>query len=216
MKKSALQLLGVAGSIAIGLLGLSPTQAQIVPDSTLPVNSQVGSCGAACTVINGGTVRGANLFHSFQQFSIPTGGEAYFNNATQIQNILTRVTGASISNIDGLIRANGIANLYLLNPNGIVFGPNASLHIGGSFVATTANSFKLPDGSEYSATNPQAPSLLAVNLTPGVQFGARPAGSTITNHGNLTAGQDLTLAATNLDLQGQLQAGRDLTLRIVD
>jgi len=216
MKKSALQLFGVAGSIVIGLLGLSPTQAQIVPDSTLPVNSQVGSCGAACTVINGGTVRGANLFHSFQQFSIPTGGEAYFNNATQIQNILTRVTGASISNIDGLIRANGIANLYLLNPNGIVFGPNASLHIGGSFVATTANSFKLPDGSEYSATNPQAPSLLAVNLTPGVQFGARPAGSTITNHGNLTAGQDLTLAATNLDLQGQLQAGRDLTLRIVD
>ncbi|MEH2421685.1 MAG: filamentous hemagglutinin N-terminal domain-containing protein [Nostoc sp.] len=202
------------GALSIAFLtSVSPAQAQIVPDKTLPVNSQVspGMC-AACTVINGGTVRGANLFHSFREFSIPTGGEAYFNNATQIQNILTRVTGSSMSNIDGLIRANGIANLYLLNPNGIVFGPNASLNIGGSFVGTTAGSLKLPDGSEYSAINPQAPSLLAVNLVPGVQFGARPSGSTITNGGNLTTGKDLTLAADNLDLHGQLQAGRDLTL----
>jgi filamentous hemagglutinin family protein len=202
-----------AGALSIAFLTISPAQAQIVPDKTLPVNSQVspGMC-AGCTVINGGTVRGANLFHSFREFSIPTGGEAYFNNAAQIQNILTRVTGSSLSNIDGLIRANGIANLYLLNPNGIVFGPNASLNIGGSFVGTTAGSLKLADGSEYSAINPQAPSLLAVNLVPGVQFGARPSGSTITNAGNLTTGQDLTLAADNLDLHGQLQAGRDLTL----
>ena len=187
--------------------------AQIVPDKTLPVNSQVGNCGTACTVINGGTVRGPNLFHSFQQFSIPTGGEAYFNNAAQIQNILTRVTGGSLSNIDGLIRANGIANLYLLNPNGIVFGPHASLNIGGSFVATTAHSVQFPDGSAYSAVNPQAPLLLAVNLVPGVQFGAIAPGSTITNRGNLTTGQDLTLVADQLDLQGQLVAGKDLTLK---
>ncbi|XGV96365.1 MAG: filamentous hemagglutinin N-terminal domain-containing protein [Leptolyngbya sp. BL-A-14] len=181
-----------------------------MPDNTLPMNSQVspGNCGAACTVINGGTLRGANLFHSFRQFSIPTSGEAYFNNAAQIQNILTRVTGGSLSNIDGLIRANGIANLYLVNPNGIVFGPNASLNIGGSFVATTAGGLKLPDGSEYSALNPQAPPLLAVNLAPGVQYSARPPGSKVSNAGNLAVPtrQSITLLGGTTTSTGTLTA----------
>lgn len=217
MKNKPLPL-WIFGSLTLSLLtSESIVHAQIVPDTTLPVNSQVisGTC-ISCTVINGGTERGVNLFHSFRDFSIPRGGSAFFNNATQIQNILTRVTGLSISNIDGLIRVNANANLYLLNPNGIVFGPNASLNIGGSFFANTTTSFRLPDGSEYSATNPQTPSLLAVNLVPGVQFGARSIGSTITNRGYLMAGQDLNLAADKLDLQGTLLAGRNLTLLATD
>ena len=206
------RLLPVGYGIVWWLLSAGSLMAQIVPDQTLPVNSQVTTLGTRST-ITGGTERGVNLYHSFREFSVPTGGAAIFNNASQIQIILTRVTGNSISSIDGLLKANGLANLYLLNPNGILFGPNARLEIGGSLFATTANSFKFSDSSEFSAVNPQAPPLLTVNLTPGLQMGTIAPGSTIVHRGNLSAGPDLTLVADILDLQGQLQAGKNVTLQ---
>ena len=128
------------------------SMAQVIPDGT------VGTTGSLTTPIDGGTRVGNNLFHSFSQFSIPTGGSAIFNNPTTIQTIFSRVTGNTRSSIDGLIQATGNANLFLMNPNGIVFGPNAKLNIGGSFLGTTANSIKFVDGVSFSAnditTNP--------------------------------------------------------------
>ena len=197
---------------SLSVLCVRPIAAQIVPDNTLSVGDRSQVSGNANVQIDGGARRGGNLFHSFSQFSIPTGGSAYFNNAATVQNIFSRVTGGSVSNIDGLIRADGTANLFLLNPNGILFGPNASLNLGGSFFASTGDRFQFADGSEFSAVNPQAPPLLTVNVTLGLQVGRNAPNATISNQGNLAVAQDLTLAADRLELQGQLQAGRDLSL----
>ena len=136
--------------------------AQITPDSSLPNNSSVARDGNIFN-ITGGTKAGSNLFHSFSDFSVPTGGTASFNNAVDIQNIISRVTGGSASKINGLIHANN-ANLFLINPNGIVFGANARLNIGGSFVVSTANALQFGNIGFFSATDKNIPSqLLTIN-----------------------------------------------------
>jgi filamentous hemagglutinin family protein len=192
----------IASSIALGcLVTLKPATAQIVPDKTLRVNSRVTPGCTVCT-IDGGTVRGSNLFHSFSEFSVPTGGEAFFNNALQIQNIFTRVTGNSVSNIDGLIRANGTANLFLLNPNGISFGANATLNIGGSFFASTASSLVFADGTVFSAKpDTSTPPLLTISVPLGLQYGKNPGnvqvqGATL----EVGVGQTLALVGGNVQL----------------
>ncbi|UKP01099.1 two-partner secretion domain-containing protein [Nostoc sp. UHCC 0870] len=152
----------------------------MTPDLTLPNNSTTTLDGNT-RIIEGGTQVGNNLFHSFQDFSILTGTSVQFNNGLDVQNIITRITGSSVSNIDGLISANGTANLFLINPSGIVFGPNARLDIGGSFLATTADAIEFPNGS-FSATNPQAP-LLTIDIPIGLQFNGNSGSITVQGAG---------------------------------
>ncbi|WP_442948742.1 filamentous hemagglutinin N-terminal domain-containing protein [Nostoc sp.] len=157
--------------------------------------------------IDGGATRGANLFHSFQEFNVREGRGAYFNNPAGIENIFSRVTGNNASNINGKLGVLGNANLFLLNPNGILFGPNASLDINGSFLGSTANSLRFGDGKEFSATNPTAPPLLNVSVPLGVQFNqGQP--SAILNSANLSTatGQNLTLLGGTVVSTGQLSA----------
>jgi filamentous hemagglutinin family protein len=146
-----------------------PLQAQILSDDTL--DSQVDSTQSQQVIITGGKQAGTNLFHSFTQFSIPTNFTAYFKNNLAIKNIFSRVTGGIVSNLDGVIKANGTASLFLMNPAGIILGPNAQLNLGGSFIATTADAVFFTDGIKFSATSQLIKPLLTVNLPIGLQFG---------------------------------------------
>lgn len=224
-------LLVILPLLTLGCLAsINTATAQVSSDGTL--STTVTSPDGSNFTIDNGDRAGGNLFHSFSQFSVPNGGSAVFQNPTDVQNIISRVTGGAISNIDGLIRTQGSANLFLLNPTGIVFGPNASLNIGGSFFATTANSLLFGDGVEFSATNLQTPPVLSVNIPIGLRFRDNPGDITnqsiaVDNSGNpvglqvqkgnslalvggdvnLLDGGRLTAAGGRIELGGLAQAG---------
>lgn len=205
----------MAVSLSMGASGwYSPAWGQIVPDETLPVNSR-SALNNNTFQIDGGTEAGTNLFHSFRDFSVPTGSEAFFNNALTVENIITRVTGSNISHIDGLIRANGTANLFLLNPNGIVFGANARLDLGGSFLASSADRLQFAEGSVFSASDTAAtPPLLTVSVPIGLQFGGQPGGIRVEGSGhNLLDGVGVDFSRDFRTVG--LQVGSEQTLALV-
>lgn len=147
----------------------SPNLAQIVPDTTLGIENTQTLDQNNNVLIEGGARRGGNLFHSFENFSIPTNGEASFNNDLLVERIFGRVTGGSISEIDGLIRLNGNADLFLLNPAGFAFGSNSSFELLGSFIAATAQEVTFSDGNSYSI-EVETPSLLSSSIPLGLGF----------------------------------------------
>ena len=176
--------------------------AQITTDGTL--NTEVTQNGNV-SEITGGSARDSNLFHSFQDFSLPNGNEAFFDNAAEINNIFSRVTGGNISDINGSIRAND-ANLFLVNPAGIIFGNNASLNLGGgSFYGSTADSILFQDG-EFSAVDLDNPPLLTINAPIGLNFRDNPAPIEV-NGSELAvaAGQNLSLLGGNLTLRDSVR-----------
>jgi filamentous hemagglutinin family protein len=197
-----LKLCASIGLVAIAVLSPLKTKAQVIPDQTLGTErSTIQSLPNNIDRIEGGAVRGTNLFHSFEQFSINRGNTVFFNNASNIENIISRVTGNSISNINGIIRANGTANLFLLNPNGIVFGENARLEIGGAFTATTAERLQFADGT-FLTTQPTSSPLLTLSVPIGLQLNSST--GTIQNTGNLTVqpGRSVTLQAQEITISG--------------
>src|SRR5919202_395863 len=200
---------GLSGAITFPSM---PVLAQITPDGTLGSESSVVTPnvtikGTTSDRIDGGAIRGNALFHSFSEFNIGNGGAAYFSNPAGIANILSRITGSNPSNIQGTLGVLGNANLFVINPNGIIFGPNARLDLRGSFLASTANSIVFDKGVEFSATNPSAPPLLTISVPLGLQYRTRQPGA-IANAGNLAVqpGQNITLVGGTVATTGQLRA----------
>jgi filamentous hemagglutinin family protein len=139
--------------------------------------------------INGGERTGNNLFYSFEEFSIPEGMEAVFENATDIKNIFTRITGESVSNIDGILKTQGGANFFLVNPKGIIFGKNAQLDVGGSFIATTANSIQFEDGTEFAANSSISKPIITIDRPISFNFRGNNGAITVQGNGNQIASE---------------------------
>ncbi|MEG4391185.1 two-partner secretion domain-containing protein [Microcoleus sp. BROC3] len=209
------------------LLFPSKTFAQIIPDSSLGPESSRTVPDTINNIpsdrITGGATRGVNLFHSLREFNIREGRGAYFENPSGITNIFTRVTGPNSSNILGTLGVLGNGNLFLINPKGIIFGPNARLDLRGSFIGSTADSIAFNNGFEFSSTNPQTSPLLTVNIPVGLRFRDNPGAivnqSTAVGKVNLPAsalpipisdrvglavepGQTLALIGGDIQLQG--------------
>ncbi|MEG5014697.1 MULTISPECIES: two-partner secretion domain-containing protein [unclassified Microcoleus] len=165
-----------------------PAVAQIIPDSSLGAESSRTVPDTINNLpsdrIEGGATRGVNLFHSLREFNIREGRGAYFANPSGIANIFTRVTGGNPSNILGTLGVLGNGNLFLINPKGIVFGPNARLDLRGSFIGSTGSGVLFDNGFEFSAANSNAVPLLAINIPVGLSFRENP--GTIVNSSSVT------------------------------
>ncbi|TAF56827.1 MAG: filamentous hemagglutinin N-terminal domain-containing protein [Oscillatoriales cyanobacterium] len=166
-------------AFAVTVSSSPPAQAQIIPDTSLPNPSIVTDLDRQLQRIEGGTVAGSNLFHSFAQFNQSgdlAGSTVRFESDVMIANIFARVTGGNGTTIDGLLQTSGNANLYLIDPQGIHFGANARLDIGGAFVATSADRVEFADGTQWpsgSAAALAGGELLTLSIPVGLQFEPR-------------------------------------------
>ncbi|XHX75969.1 MAG: filamentous hemagglutinin N-terminal domain-containing protein [Stenomitos frigidus ULC029] len=202
-RKLAALLTTVAASCAIDV---KPLHAQIVPNpnDTGTIVTPVGNRFD----ISGGALSGdrANLFHSLSQFGLTQAQVANFLANPANRNILVRVTGGDASRLDGLIQVSGSnANLFLMNPAGIVFGANATLNVSGAFAATTATGIGF-GANWFNASGTNNYEALAGNPSHYAFAVAQP-GSLI-NAGNLAVGvgQQLTLVGGTVVSTGRLSA----------
>jgi filamentous hemagglutinin family protein len=191
-------------------------QSNLVPDNTLGSEASrviFNSYNTPNEAIEGGAQRGQNLFHSFRGFNVGENRGVYFHVLDpSIQNIFARVTASNRSEILGtlgtrqiidgnLFRSN--VNLFLINPNGIIFGKGARLDIGGSFYGTTATGIQFGNQGNFSATNPQAPGLLTVNPS-AFLFNQINQNAAIQNNGFLEVpeGRSFAIVGGNVNLDG--------------
>ncbi|MCC5628548.1 filamentous hemagglutinin N-terminal domain-containing protein [Nostoc sphaeroides CHAB 2801] len=195
-------LLIIVGAIAS--FSCDRTSAQVIADPSL--GTTVESTDGITHDIKGGTeVGGTNLFHSFNRFDVPDEGSVNFLNDPTIVNIFSRVTGGKESVIQGLISAQGNANLFLINPNGIIFRENAELDIGGSFIGTTVSTIQFPGGGEFSMTSPVNPLNPLLKVNPSALLFNQIAASPISiQQASLLVnrGQSLLLVGGDVNLEG--------------
>lgn len=187
-------------STAIALAISGNAAAQVASDGTLGTN--VSQAGSTYTISGGTIVNSENQFHSFSQFDLANLVVADFTGPVGIQNILSRITGGQVSNIDGTIRSsiNG-ANLWIINPNGVVFGASSSLDVTGSFHVSSADYLLLEGGGQFFA-DPVANSVLTVGNPSTFGFLQEPTGNIFLNGANLVVpdGETMSFVAHTVTL----------------
>jgi len=146
-------------SILLLVGNVSALNAEISTDGTVGAKTQLS--GPNFTISQDlGTTKGQNLFHSFDTFSINQGQSAHFTGGSSIKNVVSRVTGGDISTINGALTSDiGSQGFYFINPNGVVFGANASVDVPASFHVSTSDKLNFADGAEFNAINPSASTL---------------------------------------------------------
>ncbi|WP_051188807.1 filamentous hemagglutinin N-terminal domain-containing protein [[Leptolyngbya] sp. PCC 7376] len=144
MKYSKASVTWAIASLSVTLISL-PVSAQLIPDgtTTTTILSNQIIRGDLAEYITDGNSLNDDLRHSFSEFNIDVGQRVYFADSTAINNIITRITGSNGSNILGTLGVDGNANLFLVNPNGFIFGSDASLDISGAFLISTASEINL-------------------------------------------------------------------------
>ncbi|MBX9259418.1 filamentous hemagglutinin N-terminal domain-containing protein, partial [Desmonostoc muscorum CCALA 125] len=207
----------IAQLAALGLISIAPVQAQSITPAADGTNTIVTPNGNQLN-ISGGSLSGdsANLFHSFQKFGLDANQIANFLSNPNIQNILGRVVGGDPSLINGLIQVvGGNSNLFLINPAGVIFGPNAALNVPGDFTVTTATGIGIGNNWFNAFGNNNYAILVGTPTT--FNFATSQPGSII-NTGNLavSTGHNLNLLAGTVVSTGQLSApGGNITVASV-
>ena len=177
------------GSLWFGFI-LTAWLAPLAAGAEVTLDGSVGPSGALAGpdyAITAGLGRqvGGNLFHSFGDFNIRLGESAIFSGPNSVSNIIARVTGGHESSIDGLLRSTiPGADLFLLNPAGVMFGPHASLDLQGSFHVSTADYLRLGAQGRFEALHPENSELTADPPTAFGFLGAVPAGITFSGNGS--------------------------------
>ncbi|TAF56828.1 MAG: filamentous hemagglutinin N-terminal domain-containing protein [Oscillatoriales cyanobacterium] len=154
----------------VGALWGAPVRSQLVPDGSLGtiIDDQAFETTGVLS-IQAGSASGTTLFHSFQEFSIPIGVTADFTALDGIDRIVSRVTGSQLSQIDGTLRSP--VSLFLINPNGLIFGETAAIEVNGAFYATTADTLEFADGLTFQAQLEATSPLLSLAIPVGLGFG---------------------------------------------
>ncbi len=197
------RLSAVNARALIFLLALAAAaRAGVVTDGTVGSAGAIGKVGGNFDIpASLGTKSGGNLFHSFSELNLVSGESATFSGPGDVQNILARVRGPETS-IDGTLRSTiPGANFFLINPNGVVFGPKASVDVSGSFTVTTADHLKLSDGGRFDAKTPAMDSLTSAPVS---AFGFTSPARVKIDRSDLAfaPGTTFSIVAGNIDIAG--------------
>ncbi|CAN5473619.1 hypothetical protein BH09PLA1_BH09PLA1_05750 [soil metagenome] len=199
-------------SIAAGVF--THARGQVIHDGSLGAGGTVPGPNYSINAARGMLV-GSNLFHSFSRFDVGAGEVATFQSPGSVRSILARVTGGSRSEISGtLVSDTPGANLFLINPGGVLFGPGARLQVKGSFTVSTADVVKLADGGRFNCNLPTTDDLLTTADPSAFGFASgSPARVTLTGLAgqrallNVSTGQSLSIISGKVRMeQARLKA----------